>query len=79
MQSRYDHGLDELLSKQDWYRQSQLTMTKDDEAECRQGQFHLHILQQRLHRHQQWAEKSDAELVRKLNEDSRLKEPYIVR
>jgi hypothetical protein len=75
MQSRYDHGIDELISKQD----SQLAMTKEDEIDCRQGQFRLHILQQRLRRHQQWAEKSYAELARKLNEDSRLKEPYIVR
>ena len=75
MQSRYDHGIDELIRKQD----SLLGMTEDDEIDCRQGQFRLHILQQRLHRHQQWAENSYAELARKLNEDSRLKEPYIVR
>ena len=79
MQSRYDRVIDELIAKQDWYRQSQLNMTNDDEAECRHGQFRLHILQQRLHRHQQWAETSYAELARKLNDDSRLKEPYIVR
>lgn len=83
MQARYESEIQQLISKQQWYQTQQIGMTKEDELEyqrlCQEDQFCLHILEERLKRHKELATEKYMQLETKLNEDPRLKEPFIVR
>ncbi|CAF1062156.1 unnamed protein product [Adineta ricciae] len=82
MQARYESEIQELFTKQQWYQKHQIGMTKEDELEyqrlCQEAQFRLHILEERLERHRQLTTEKYMQLENKLQEDSRLKEPYII-
>ncbi|CAF0982733.1 unnamed protein product [Adineta steineri] len=82
MQARYENEVQELITKQQWYQKHQIGMTKEDELEyqrvCQDAQFRLHILEERLDRHKKLSAEKYLQLESKLNEDPRLKEPYII-
>ncbi|CAF2532014.1 unnamed protein product [Rotaria sp. Silwood2] len=83
MQARYESEIQELVSKQQWYQKHQIGMSKEDELEyqrlCQEAEFRLRTLEERLKRHKELATEKYMQLENKLNEDPRLKEPYIVR
>ncbi|CAF3475818.1 unnamed protein product [Rotaria socialis] len=82
MQARFESEIQELISKQQWYQKHQIGMSKEDELEyqrlCQEAQFRLHILEERLKRHKELATEKYMQLENKLNDDLRLKEPYII-
>ena len=54
IQARYEHEIQELISKQQWYQKHQINISKEDEFEyqqlCQQTLFRLHVLEERLKR-----------------------------
>ncbi|CAF1082366.1 unnamed protein product [Adineta steineri] len=77
IQSCYENEIKELLTKQQWYQNNHIS--KNDEFECEQAKFRLQILQDRLKEHEEFTRENYRQLEKNLNEDIRLKEPYIVR
>jgi hypothetical protein len=70
MQSRYENEIDELIIKQ----KHQLSI-----SDCEQTKFRLEILEERLKQFQQFSKEMYLQVKDKLNQDIRLKEPFIVR
>ncbi|XP_039619776.1 dynein regulatory complex subunit 7 isoform X2 [Polypterus senegalus] len=78
IQARFEKETQELLKKQQWYQQNQMTMTKEDEdsylSYCSEAMFRIHILELRLNRHKEQAPKKYLALEEKLRMDPRLAE-----
>ncbi|XP_072342361.1 dynein regulatory complex subunit 7 isoform X5 [Scyliorhinus torazame] len=76
IQSRFEKEAQELQSKQQWYQQNQISMTKEDEqaylAYCSEVMFRIHILEMRLNKHKETAPIKYLALEEKIRKDPRL-------
>ncbi|XP_048455549.1 dynein regulatory complex subunit 7 isoform X3 [Rhincodon typus] len=76
IQSRFEKEAMELQSKQQWYQQNQIFMTKEDEqaylAYCSEAMFRIHILEMRLNKHKETAPIKYLDLEEKIRKDPRL-------
>ncbi|XP_067895745.1 dynein regulatory complex subunit 7 isoform X2 [Heterodontus francisci] len=75
IQSRFEKEAMELQSKQQWYQQNQISMTKEDEqaylAYCSEAMFRIHILEMRLNKHKETAPIKYLALEEKIRKDAR--------
>ncbi|XP_048393714.2 dynein regulatory complex subunit 7 [Stegostoma tigrinum] len=76
IQSRFEKEAVELQTKQQWYQQNQIFMTKEDEqaylAYCSEAMFRIHILEMRLNKHKETAPIKYLDLEEKIRKDPRL-------
>ncbi|XP_078089368.1 dynein regulatory complex subunit 7 [Mustelus asterias] len=76
IQSRFEKEAQELQSKQQWYQQNQIAMTKEDEqaylAYCSEAMFRIHIFEMRLNKHKETAPLKYLALEEKIRKDPRL-------
>ncbi|XP_075045545.1 dynein regulatory complex subunit 7 [Mixophyes fleayi] len=78
IQARFEKETQELQTKQQWYHQNQLSMSKEDEETyleyCSEAMFRIQILETRLNRHKELAPQKYLAMEERLNKDPRLNE-----
>merc|ERR1712080_667859 len=76
IQGRFEKETSELQTRQAWYQDNQMNMTKEDEEDylnfCSEAMFRIHILELRLNRHKELATQKYMQLDEKLRKDRRL-------
>ncbi|KAM4614463.1 dynein regulatory complex subunit 7 [Discoglossus pictus] len=81
IQARFEKETQELQKKQQWYQQSQMTMSKEDEESylefCSEAMFRIEILEKRLNRHKEMAPQKYLAMEDRLRKDPRLREPFL--
>ncbi|XP_075432639.1 dynein regulatory complex subunit 7 isoform X2 [Ascaphus truei] len=81
IQARFEKETQELQTKQQWYQQNQMSMSKDDEEiyleYCSEAMFRIQILEKRLKRHKDLAPQKYLAMEDRLSKDPRLCEQFL--